>query len=452
MKDQIIAQINEAAETLGSTFGPYGKYALITKGDTFFTRDGVTVAKALDSNKKPGISLVVDACNATVRAAGDGTTSTALLCAALINLKKDPMPYMEGIISQIKGMAFPPSKEELVKVATGSAHNEQMGRLIAECAYELGEDGHIRAQYGLEDKIEVEPGYNLGSGALVPQFMSPKPMPNVHSQNGQVTIENPLVLLIEEKIATHKAMAPVIEQYIQIAGQKDGSFSRPLVIVVADMEMDALRFMVGNFMERNPPAPVFLVAAPAKGMERYNILEDIRYVTGAGKVYSKYSGFMLKQFSGDFGSARQVILGEKDGEFSCRIITPGADMDSRIAHIKKTQAESPARAERISKLKGAVGVITFGPGLHAESKNRQLIVEDTVLACMNTLKYGFIPGGKKLWGDILPSIAPELEEAFKVLADKLPTSESLDSVYVIENVIRSSFSLAEQIYYTEKII
>lgn len=446
--EQVRHQIIDAAETIAVTYGPKGKYALVcpANGRPYFTRDGVTVAKNLDRTK-PGVNLLVDACEATVTAAGDGTTSTAVLAREFIARGIDPSPYTEQMVGFVKELAFPASPDDLVTVAVGAAHDEKTGRMIAEAALKLGEDGHIRAEHGKEDSVRIEQGYDLGSGALLPQFLEPPAgCPGVSRlQDGSVSIKNPLVLLVEEKIADSRALAPVYEAYIrkagkQVPGLKMPGFSRPLVIVVGDMEDDALRYVVANLHERKPPGPVFLVKSPAGGRKRYNILTDIRYITGTDKVYSKYSGLLLKQFSGKFGEADEVVLSDKN----CRFLVKGSNLQERIAILKESEPKTPERDSRISKLSGAVGVITFGPDVYSKMRNNELRVEDTVYACFETMRHGFIPGGKNFWGKVLAEKFPAIKEPLEAMAARLPDGDPLDSALVAQMVIKSACALAEQ--------
>ena len=456
--DAVKKQVYEAADTLAATFGPQGKYALVCPQDgrAYFTRDGVTVAQNLDRNQ-PGVNLLVDACKATVDKAGDGTTSTAILAAAFMRLGIDPTELIEKAVAYVKKASFPPSQDELTQVAAAASHDLKLAKMVAECAFRLGADGHIRAEVGKKDAVTLQPGYDLGSGALIPQFMSPKKgMPGVSKNSkGEVTIENPMVLLVEEKIAVAKALFPILESYrnktgVFQNGKFTGVFKRPLVMVVGDMEEDALRFIVANFQECN--VPIFLVKSPSGGQQRFDILTDLQYLVGTPKIYSKFNGVTLKQFKGDFGEADQVILSGHGEGRSCRFLKKGVDLGARIDEIKATEDDTPQRDERVSKLSGAVGVITFGPDLYSRLMNRQLVVEDTVLASLNAMKHGFVPGGKALWGEKLPEACPELEGAFKEIAKRLPSGQPLDAALTVECILESAAALAGQFANTGAVV
>lgn len=443
MMKELKQSIIHYAEMIGTTFGPEGKYVVIHPANQrpYFTRDGVTVAKNLDRSK-PAVALLVDACENTVLKAGDGTTTTALLIAALLRSGKNPKGYLDKVIEVVEQSKMPPSLSDLEQVAKSASHDEQIGAMVANIAYQLGESGYIQGKPGEETRAYLQPGYALGSGALIPNFLDPRPNPSITHLKSSIRLDNPLVAIVEEKMESAEPVKKIFASYQQKV-YRAGVYTRPLLLVVGDMSEQALQFVMANFQPRtNTPAiPCFVVKSPVAGNRRMDVLEDVKYVTGTGRIYGKYQGLAVKAFDGDFGQADSVEISETE----CRIIRKEADLQARIAHIKATRdTQDEFTQSRISRLSGAVGVIEFARDIYSAHRNLELQVEDTVMACQKALQEGCIPGGQHIWKKLAETF-PDLREEFETIKKRLPSTSTLDSVVTVKSAIESAFSLAAQL-------
>jgi chaperonin GroEL (HSP60 family) len=445
------SQMITHADTIGHTFGPKGGNVLIQPKNgqaAFFARDGATVVKHLRA-KDLGAALLADACNATVTEAGDGTTSTALLVRECLVNNINPGKYIDQVLNTLDELSFPADKHAIKNVALSVARNPDIAEMLSDIIWRLGPDGLIKPERGAETKAYVKEGYSLGTGALTQAMVSPPQIPKVQSVNEQVTLTDPLIIIIEEKISDHTLLDKVYEAYRRASYiSASRTYKYPLLIIAADISGHALNGMVAN-LHHNPAGlvPIFAVKSPSGGMQRMDMLKDVEFITGA-PIYSKHSGNMLKNFNGTFGTADSVELSMKD----TIIIKQKIDLSERIASIKANHDIADKNVqERISKLQGAVGVVTFGPGLYSHLRNIELQVEDVVLACQKALQTGYIQGGKKVWLALAEAV-PELKDVFTPLADRLPSGDAYDSVTTVKAAVRYAFTLVDQIDQTGTII
>jgi chaperonin GroEL len=423
--------IKDAAKLVASTMGPYGSKVLIKRifrdgkliraNDTF-SRDGITVARACQELEgsdeyKAGVRVLIDACDKTNKAAGDGTTTTAVFVDALLNNlpgKFHPaslaLEIREGakkVVDQLKSIAKMPTREELDRIAITSANNqEEIGKEIAEVVWNVGGDGYIT--HTIDPTVEtvkgeVRPGYQLDAGMLIQQFHNAPATPNVHSQGGITTLIQPLVLLIESKISDYKDGLNLIVKAFREASFKDGKYTRPLVIIASDIQNKALQMLIRNLhepLQGQPPVPIFVVKSPSVGDERLDIMEDLRVATGTKSIFGRVTGKDIKMFSGvmEFGQCEAIEISGISTKGSSRLLLREEykkDIDKRVEYIKESinDQNRASLEERITKLTVGIGIIHIGGYTETQHGYLKQVVEDCVRASQSAMKHGFIRGG-----------------------------------------------------------
>ena len=448
LKENLLSSIVEAAEVVGSTFGPYGKAALLAprNGNPYFTHDGITVLRAWKPQSVAS-KLLVDVAEKVVHKAGDGTTSVCLLTAGLLKTSSDLREELDEILAFVKTLAHPAEEADVVGVATAAAKNEKLGKGIGELIFKLGVDGFVRGIQGSEFKAYRKPGYELGTGLLLPQQLLPQQLvghyPLVQRHRQSISIQNPLVCILGHTISTKEQLIPVLKAYDEAC-----KLQRPLALVCADIEKAPLEFVMKNFFERNPPLPAFIIRGSASDNpeERYEILRDLQYATNTPHVYSRLSGKTISDrgtgFSGGFGEAVSIELSMDTARFVVE-----RDLQDRIDEIKGQEGVE----ERIGKLSGAIGVIEFSAETKAEARNIELAIEDAVLAAQGALREGYVEGGATFWKELSEAF-PAYAGAFGELSGRLPVGEVKDSAEVARQCLLSASSLVGQLLDTEAIV
>ena len=517
-RDALIEGLNVVCEAILSTMGPMGRKVCIpdSKGNPTFSRDGVTVAEALKSPfdatdgdnwrlKNMGAKLVVDACERTVKAGGDGTTTTASLVKGMLSnitasgedvnyLVKELKKAVDDICSRIDGMSRKPNHEELIGLTTVSANNNKdLGKMIADLVFELGEDAYIEpvAQMG-DTKTEIIKGYDLGSGFMIPEYKSLETSnfsENIAGKGNHIWLANPYIMLIEESIKEYQALVPVYKAFRKTMTKSPSGkneYPRALVIIASEVSEDALQFVVGNLFPRKAtdvPVPVFILRSPDQASDRYESMKDIQVAVDSKMVFSNRQGRPLRLFEGikDFGTCLRAEVTMDN----CRMILSKETekaVDRRIEEIKSEVKDENAANKRIGKLSKGIGLITIGGYTQAEYNYLNQVIEDAVLAAISAMKYGVVPGAgkalclasKDLTDDkvvqrimfqvcICPAISilqnagfdtEQIDmiirhtETFNVLTgafESIETTSILDSAEVVKSALKHAMSLAAEI-------
>lgn len=392
------------------TYGPKGRNVVIGKGygGPTVTHDGVTVAESIDLPEnddetlgfKVGAELIKQAASKLNKVAGDGTTTVTVLtyqilkeANRLIAAGHNPMELRRGIesaaaevMSQLDGLAesIEGKSERVAEVATISAGDESIGKLIAGVIEKVGKDGvvTVEAGQGLELEAEVVEGYNLDRGWVSPFFVT-----DVNRQ--EAVYEKPAVLITDKKVSSVQDFLPMLEKLAQ-SGKKD------LVLIADDVEGEVLSVLVLNKLKGvfNTVA----VKAPAFGDRRKEILQDIAVLTGA-TVISEDQGLTFENVGLEvLGSARKVIVG-KDETTVIEGAGKPADVKARIEQIY-AQAENASSEydkeqfeKRAAALSGKVAVIKVGGATETEIDEKKFRVDDAVAATKAALAEGIVAGG-----------------------------------------------------------
>ncbi len=395
--------VNILADAVKVTLGPKGRYVVLDKkfGAPTITNDGVTIAREIeleDVFENQGAQLVREVATATNDVAGDGTTTATVLAQAIVRegLKNvaagaNPMALKRGIeqgvdavVENLKSQSKEISgKEDIARVASISSREREIGDVIADAIEKVGKDGVVNVEEGQTFGLELEftEGMQFDKGYLSPYMIT-------DAERMEAVLDDPYILVANQKIGAVKDILPVLEQVIQ-AG-------RPLLIVAEDVEGESLATIVVNKLRGTFTAVA--VKAPGFGDRRKRMLEDIAILTGA-EVITEEMGLKLENTKlSQLGKARKVVI-DKD---TTTIIDGAGDSDAIKARIKQLKAEientdsdfdREKLQERLAKLAGGVAVVKVGAATETEMKEKKHRVEDALQATRAALEEGIVPGG-----------------------------------------------------------
>lgn len=406
------------------TMGPKGRNVVISKGygGPTVTHDGVSVAKAVDLPEedneelgyKVGAELIKQAANKMNDVAGDGTTTVTVLtynilaeANRLIAAGHNPMELRKGVeaagaevLAKLNGMAeqIGSKKERIAEVATISAGDKEIGKLIADVISKIGKDGVVTVEEGqsLHLESEVVEGFTMDRGFVSALMVT-------DSARMEAAYDKPAIVITDEKISSVQQFLPLLEKLAQ-AGKKD------LVLIAEDVEGEVLATLVLNKLKGvfNTVA----IKAPAFGDRRKEVLQDIATLTGA-TVISKEVGHTFENVDLDVvGSARKVIVGKDD-----TTIIEGAGQNKAVeARIKEILAQSSVATseydkenyeKRAAALSGKVAVIKVGGVTETEIEEKKFRVDDAVAATKAALAEGVVAGGGVTLVDLSKTIEPK---------------------------------------------
>jgi chaperonin GroEL len=395
--------VNTLADAVKVTLGPKGRYVVLDKkfGAPTITNDGVTIAREIeleDPFENQGAQLVREVATATNDVAGDGTTTATVLAQAIVReglknvaaganpmaLKRGIEKAVDAVVEDLKAQSKEISgKEDIARVATISAREREIGDVIADAIEKVGKDGVVNVEEGQTFGLELEftEGMQFDKGYLSPYMIS-------DAERMEAVLEDPYILVANQKIGAVKDLLPVLEQVIQ-AG-------RPLLIVAEDVEGEALATIIVNKLRGTFTAVA--VKAPGFGDRRKRMLEDIAILTGA-EVITEEMGLKLENTKiSQLGHARKVVVDKDD----TTIIDGGGESDAIKGRIKQLKAEientdsdfdREKLQERLAKLAGGVAVVKVGAATETEMKEKKHRVEDALQATRAALEEGIVPGG-----------------------------------------------------------
>ncbi len=400
----ILRGVDTLANAVKVTLGPKGRNVILEKsfGAPRITKDGVTVAKEIELKDKfenMGAQMVREVASKTNDIAGDGTTTATVLAQSIVRegmkavaAGMNPMDLRRGVdlaVAKVTADLKKRSKgisnsEEIAQVGTISANGEvSIGKMIAEAMEKVGKEGVITVEEAksLASELEVVEGMQFDRGYLSPYFVT-------NAEKMQVELEDPFILLHEDKLSNLQSMLPLLEAVVQS--------SRPLLIIAEDVEGEALATLVVNKLRGG--LKIAAVKAPGFGDRRKAMLEDIAVLTG-GQVISKDLGIKLENVTLDsLGTAKKVTINKDD-----TTIVSGAgekaDIEGRCNQIRQ-QVENTTSdydreklQERLAKLAGGVAVIKVGGATEIEVKERKDRVDDALHATRAAVEEGIVPGG-----------------------------------------------------------
>ncbi|MFN8535563.1 MAG: chaperonin GroEL [Dehalococcoidia bacterium] len=396
--------IDIVAEAVKATLGPRGRNVALDKkwGAPTVTHDGVTVAKDIDLEdpfENMGAQLIKQAASKTHDVAGDGTTTATVIAQAIVHegmknvvaganpmlLKRGLDQAVAAVIAEIQRQATPlKGHEDIAHIATISAADPAIGKLLAEVMDRVGKDGVITVEDGKGLNLEVEytEGMEFDRGYSSPYFIT-------NADRQESVLEDPYILITDKKVSSVQDLLPVLEKVIQ-------SGNKTVVVIAEDVDGEALATLVVNKLRGTINA--LAVKAPAYGDRRKEMLKDIAILTG-GQVISEETGRRLENANlADLGRARRVIS-DKDNTTIVEGAGAQSEIDARVAAIKAQIDETTSDfdreklQERLAKLSGGVAVIKVGAASEVEAKNRKSRVEDALAATRAAVEEGIVPGG-----------------------------------------------------------
>ena len=433
-RKSLLEGVNKLADTVKVTLGPKGRNVVLDKsfGSPLITNDGVTIAKEIELEDKfenMGARLVKEVSTKTNDVAGDGTTTATVLAQSMIKegvknvaAGADPMAIKRGIDkavnTAVEGLKEISSdvngKEDIARVASISANNQEVGELIADAMEKVSKDGVITIEESKTSNTElnVVEGMQFDKGYVSPYMVT-------DTEKMEAIVDNPYILITDKKISNIQEILPLLESLMQSSGK--------LVIICDDIEGEALSTLVLNKLRG--VLNVVAVKAPGFGDKRKAMLQDIAILTG-GEVITSDLGLELKDTTIEqLGRCKQIKVQKEN-----TIIVDGAGDKQQIAdrigqiraQINETQSDYDKEQlqERLAKIAGGVAVIGVGAATEVEMKDKKLRIEDALSATKAAVEEGIVAGG----GTALINVIPKVEK----LVDKLDGGEKLGAKIVLK--------------------
>jgi chaperonin GroEL len=397
------AGVDAVANAVKVTLGPKGRYVVLDKkfGAPTITNDGVTIAREIeveDVFENQGAQLVREVATATNDVAGDGTTTATVLAQAIVRqglknvaaganplaLKRGIERAVDQVVGSIKSQAKEVSgKEQIARVATISAGDEEIGDVIADAIEKVGKDGVVNVEEGQTFGMDLEftEGMQFDKGYISPYMVTDQ-------DRMEATLEDPYILIANQKIGSVRDVLPVLEAVIQSG--------KPLLIIAEDVEGESLATLVVNKLRGTFTGVA--VKAPGFGDRRKRMLEDIAILTKA-EVITEEMGLKLENTQlSQLGRARRVVIA-KDNTTIVDGAGDAAAIKGRINQIKNeientdSDFDREKLQERLAKLSGGVAVVKVGAATETEMKEKKHRVEDALQATRAALEEGIVPGG-----------------------------------------------------------
>jgi chaperonin GroEL len=412
--------VDELANTVKITLGPKGRNVVLDKkfGAPLITNDGVTIAREIeleDPFENMGAQLVKEVATKTNDVAGDGTTTATLLAQAIIRegLKNvtagaNPMLIRTGInmavskaVEGIKRISRPiEGKEDIARVASISAGDEEIGKLIADAMEKVGNEGVITVEESksMVTELDVVEGMQFDRGYVSAYMVT-------DTEKMEALLEDPYILITDKKISNIQEILPILEQIVQQG--------RKLLIIAEDVEGEALGTLIVNKLRGT--FTCVAVKAPGFGDRRKEMLQDIAILTG-GEVVSEELGRDLKEVTVEMlGRAESVRISKEN----TTIVNGRGNADEihgRVGQIKAQIEETSSDfdreklQERLAKLAGGVAVVKVGAATETELKERKLRIEDALAATKAAVEEGIVPGGGTAYINVINEVSEVTSE------------------------------------------
>jgi len=420
-RKKILDGVNKLADTVKVTLGPKGRNVVLDKsfGTPIITNDGVTIAKEIeleDSFENMGASLVKEVSVKTNDVAGDGTTTATLLAQVMLkegvknvaaggdvlSIKRGMDKAKEVAIKSLKAISVPINgKEDIARVASISANDEEIGTLIADAMEKVSKDGVITIEESKTSTTEVNvvEGMQFDKGYVSSYMVT-------DTEKMEAVMDNPYILITDKKISNIQEILPLLEQITTQSGK--------LVIIADDFENEALSTLILNKLRG--VLNVVGVKAPGFGDKRKEMLQDIATLTG-GEVITSDLGLEFKNTTLEqLGRAKQVKINKED-----TIIVDGAGekkgIEDRIRLLRNNIEESDSNydkeqlQERLAKLSGGVAVIQVGAATETEMKEKKLRIEDALSATKAAVEEGIVAGGGTAYVNVIPEVEKLIDKA-----------------------------------------
>ena len=415
-RNEMLHGVDKLANTVKTTMGPKGRNVVLEQsyGTPTITNDGVTIAKSIELEnhfENMGAKLVSEVASKTNDIAGDGTTTATVLTQAIVNagMKNvtagaNPVGVRRGIdkatraaVEALKKMSHDvKTKDDIAQIASISADNKEVGKLIADAMEKVGNDGVITLEdsRGVDTSVDVVEGMSFDRGYMS-QYMV------TDNDKMEADLDNPYILITDKKISNIQDILPLLQSVVQQG--------RALLIIADDITGEALPTLVLNKIRGT--FNVCAVKAPGFGDRRKAQLQDIAVLTG-GTVISDDLGMNLKDVTVDqLGQANKVTVTKDattivDGSGAKEAIAERVDQIKQAIANTTSDFDKDKLQERLAKLSGGVAVVKVGAATETELKEKKYRIEDALNATRAAVQEGFVPGG----GTALVNVIPALEK------------------------------------------
>src|SRR5919112_1925274 len=443
--------VNAVANAVKVTLGPKGRYVVIDKkfGAPTITNDGVSIAREIeieDPFANQGAQLVREVATATNDVAGHGTTTATVLAQQIVRdglknvaaganplgLKRGIEKAVDQVVDRIKDVSTEISgKDQIARVAAISAADDDIGDVIADAIDKVGKDGVVNVEEGQTFGMDLEftEGMQFDKGYISPYMVTDQ-------ERMEAVLEDPYILIANQKIGSVRDILPVLEQVIQSG--------KPILVIAEDVEGESLATFVVNKLRGTFTGVA--VKAPGFGDRRKRMLEDIANLTG-GEVITEEMGLKLENTQiSQLGRARRVVVA-KD---TTTIIDGAGDTEAikgRINQIKNevestdSDFDREKLQERLAKLSGGVAVVKVGAATETEMKEKKHRVEDALQATRAALEEGIVAGGGVALMRATPAIDLDQSQAGVI-----------DPAMVTRSALQNAASIAKNILTTEAIV
>ena len=413
-RNEMLHGVDKLANTVKTTMGPKGRNVVLEQsyGNPTITNDGVTIAKSIELEnhfENMGAKLVSEVASKTNDIAGDGTTTATVLTQAIVNagMKNvtagaNPVGIRRGIdkatraaVEELKKMSHDvKTKDDIAQIASISADNKEVGKLIADAMEKVGNDGVITLEdsRGVDTSVDVVEGMSFDRGYMS-QYMV------TDNDKMEADLDNPYILITDKKISNIQDILPLLQSVVQ-----EG---RALLIIADDITGEALPTLVLNKIRGT--FNVVAVKAPGFGDRRKAQLQDIAVLTG-GTVISDDLGMNLKDATVEqLGQANKVTVTKDattivDGAGAKEAIAERVDQIKQAISKATSDFDKEKLQERLAKLSGGVAVVRVGAATETEMKEKKYRIEDALNATRAAVQEGFVPGGGTALINILPAL------------------------------------------------
>ncbi|HJA26828.1 MAG TPA: chaperonin GroEL [Candidatus Limosilactobacillus intestinigallinarum] len=413
-RNEMLHGVDKLANTVKTTMGPKGRNVVLEQsyGNPTITNDGVTIAKSIELEnhfENMGAKLVSEVASKTNDIAGDGTTTATVLTQAIVNagMKNvtagaNPVGIRRGIdkatraaVEALKKMSHDvKTKDDIAQIASISADNKEVGKLIADAMEKVGNDGVITLEdsRGVDTSVDVVEGMSFDRGYMS-QYMV------TDNDKMEADLDNPYILITDKKISNIQDILPLLQNVVQ-----EG---RALLIIADDITGEALPTLVLNKIRGT--FNVVAVKAPGFGDRRKAQLQDIAVLTG-GTVISDDLGMNLKDATVEqLGQANKVTVTKDattivDGAGAKEAIAERVDQIKQAISKATSDFDKEKLQERLAKLSGGVAVVRVGAATETEMKEKKYRIEDALNATRAAVQEGFVPGGGTALINVLPAL------------------------------------------------
>ena len=458
-RKKLLNGVNKLADTVKVTLGPKGRNVVLDKnyGAPLITNDGVTIAKDIelpDKFENMGAQIVKEVSEKTNDVAGDGTTTATVLAQSMIKegvknvaAGSDPMAIKRGMDKTTEKAveiltsesADVSGKDDIARVASISADNEEVGKLIADAMEKVTTNGVITVEESKTSSTElnVVEGMQFDKGYVSPYMAT-------DTEKMTADMDTPYILITDKKISNIQDILPLLESIMKVSGK--------LVIICDDIEGEALSTLILNKLRG--VLNVVAVKAPEYGDKRKAMLQDIAVLTG-GEVITSDLGLELKDATIEqLGRAKQVKV-SKDETVIVGGMGDKQQIADRVGQLRaqiseeKSEYDKEGLEKRLAKLAGGVAVIGVGAATEIEMKDKKLRIEDALSATRAAVEEGIVPGGGTAYLNVIPELKKDVEKlegdekiggriilkALEEPARQIAVNAGLEPAVIVENVM-----------------